>query len=87
MYKLFAYWSAPKPEDVLAQDSPGQGAATKSGKTPKKVKLTAEAKAEPKPAKPLKSEPANKAAAAKAADKPKAKAAAKPAAKKPAKKG
>ena len=78
---------APKPEDVLAQDAPGQGAATKSGKTPKKVKLTAEAKAEPKPAKPLKSEPANKAAAGKAADKQKAKAAAKPAAKKPAKKG
>jgi len=79
-------------EEARAQDSPGEGAATKSGKAPKKAKLTEEAKAPPAPAKPLKSEPANK-AAAKAVDKPKAKAAPKPAAKaeakpkKPAKKG
>jgi trigger factor len=89
--KAAAKKSAPKPEEVLAQDS-----GAKPGKAPKKVKLTEEAKAAPKPAKPLKSEPANK-AAAKAAEKPKAKAAAKPAAKaeaksaakakKPAKKG
>jgi trigger factor len=88
--KAAAKKSAPKPEDVLAQDSPGEGSATKSGKAAKKVKLTEEPKAKAKPAKPLKSEPANK-AAAKAADKPKARAsakpAAKPAAKKPAKKG
>jgi trigger factor len=75
--------SAPKPEEVLKQSA-------KPTKAPKKVKLTEDAKAEAKPAKPLKSEPANK-AAAKAAAKPKAKAsakpAAKPAAKKPAKKG
>jgi trigger factor len=85
--KASAKKSAPKPEEVLAQDSPGEGSATKSGKAPKKVKLTEEAKAEPRPAKPSKSEPANK-AAAKAAEKP-AKAEAKPAAKpkKPAKKG
>jgi trigger factor len=50
-------------DDVPAQDSPGEGEATKSGKTPKKVKLTPEASDEPKPAKPKKSEPANKAAA------------------------
>jgi trigger factor len=73
-----------KAEEVPAQDSPGEGAATKSGKAPRKVKLTEEAKAEPKPAKPLKSEPANK-AAAKAVAKPAAKASAKPAAKAPAK--
>ena len=83
--------SAPKPDEILAQDSPGEGSATKSGKAPKKVKLTEDAKAAPKPAKPLKSEPANKASAAKTADKAKAKAPAKaqakPAAKKPAKKG
>jgi trigger factor len=73
-----------KAEEVPAQDSPGEGAATKSGKAPKKIKLTEVAKAEPKPAKPLKSEPANK-AAAKAVAKPAAKASAKPAAKAPAK--
>jgi len=78
--------AAAKAKDVPAQDSPGEGSATKSGKAPKKVKLTDEPKAKAKPAKPLKSEPANKAAAAKAA-KPKAKASAKPPAKKPAKKG
>jgi trigger factor len=98
--KAGAKKAAAKAEDVPAQDSPGEGEATKSGKTPKKVKLTEEAKAEPKPAKPAKSEPANKAAAkavekgeAKAAEKSAAKSAAKPAAKdapkakKPAKKG
>ena len=68
--------SAPKPEEVLNQ----------SAKPAKKVKLTGETDAKPKPAKPLKSEPANK-AAAKAAEKRKAKASAKPGAKKPAKKG
>jgi trigger factor len=72
--------SAPKPEAVLAQDAPGEGAATKSGKTPKKAKLTEEASALPKPAKPVKSEPANK-AAAKTAGKSVPKAEAKPAAK------
>jgi trigger factor len=82
---------AAKGGDVPAQDSPGEGEATKSGKAPKKVKLTDEPKAEAKPAKPLKSEPANK-AAAKAVEKAEAKSsakAAKPAAKpkKPAKKG
>ncbi|MGE5563326.1 MAG: trigger factor [Bacillota bacterium] len=82
--KAAAKKPAPKPEEVLAEDSPGEGSATKSGKAPKKVKLAEEPKAEPKPAKPLKSEPANK-AAAKAADKPKAKAEAKPAVKPEAK--
>jgi len=78
--------AAAKGSDVPAQDSPGEGSATKSGKAPKKVKLTDEPKAEAKPAKPLKSEPANK-AAAKAVEKGKAKSPAKPAAKakKPAK--
>ena len=87
--KAAAKKSAPKPDEVLAEDSPGEGAAAKSGKTPKKAKLTEEASAEPKPAKPVKSEPANK-AAAKAAGKTAAKAEAKPAAKAkkaPAKKG
>ena len=94
--KAAAKKGSAKAEEAPAQDSPGQGEATKSGKAPKKVKLAEEAKAEPKPSKPLKSEPANK-AAAKAVDKPKAKAASKPAAKaeakpaakakKPAKKG
>ena len=69
-----------KADAVPAQDSPGEGAGTKSGKSPKKVKLTEDAKAEPKPAKPLKSEPANK-AAAKAVAKPAAKTSAKPVAK------
>ena len=83
--------AAAKADEGSAQDSPGEGEATKSGKSPKKVKLTAEASEAPKPAKPLKSEPANKAAAKaieKAAAKTSAKAA-KPAAKakKPAKKG
>jgi trigger factor len=82
---------AAKGKDVPAQDSSGEGEATKSGKAPKKVKLTDAPKAEAKPAKPLKSEPANK-AAAKAVEKAEAKSsakAAKPAAKpkKPAKKG
>jgi trigger factor len=89
--KAAARKPAAKAEDVPAQDSPGEGQATKSGKAPKKVKLTEEPKAEAKPAKPLKSEPANK-AAAKAVEKGAAKSsakAAKPAAKakKPAKKG
>jgi len=89
--KAAARKPAAKAEDVPAQDSPGEGQATKSGKAPKKVKLTEEPKAEAKPAKPLKSEPANK-AAAKAVEKAAAKSsakAAKPAAKakKPAKKG
>jgi trigger factor len=72
-----------KAKDVPAQDSPGEGEATKSGKAPKKVKLTDEASDSPKPAKPVKSEPANK-AAAKAVAKGETKSAAKP--KKPAKK-
>jgi trigger factor len=55
--------AASKSEEVPAQDAPGEGQPTKSGKAPKKVKLTEEASNEPKPAKPLKSEPANKAAA------------------------
>jgi trigger factor len=89
--KAAARKPAAKAEDVPAQDSPGEGQATKSGKAPKKVKLTEEPKAEAKPAKPLKNEPANK-AAAKAVEKGAAKSsakAAKPAAKakKPAKKG
>jgi trigger factor len=83
--------AAAKADEGSAQDSPGEGEATKSGKSPKKVKLTPEASEAPKPAKPLKSEPANK-AAAKAIGKGEAKTsakAAKPAAKakKPAKKG
>jgi len=75
-----------KPKAKKAAKKP----AAKAESAPKKVKLTEEPKAKAKPAKPLKSEPANK-AAAKAAAKPKAKApakaAAKPAAKKAAKKG
>jgi trigger factor len=70
---------AAKSEDVQAEDSRGEGAETKSGKAPKKVKLAEEALEKPKVAKPLKSEPANK-ASAKAAPKAEAKAA-KPAAK------
>src|SRR5690348_13188300 len=58
--KAAARKPAAKAEDVPAQDSPGEGQATKSGKAPKKVKLTEEPKAEAKPAKPLKSEPANR---------------------------
>ena len=66
--------AAPKKSDEApAKDAPATGAATKSGKAPKKVKLTEEASEAPKPAKPLKSEPANKAAAAKAGAKPAAK--------------
>ena len=86
--KAAAKKSAAKSDEAPAKE-PKSGA-------PKKVKLTEEAQAEPKAAKPLKSEPANK-AAAKAADKSDAKASAKtsaksdakPAAKakKPAKKG
>jgi trigger factor len=72
-----------KAEDVPAQDSPREGEATKAGKAPKKVKLTEEASDTPKPAKPVKSEPANK-AAAKAVARGETKSAAKP--KKPAKK-
>jgi trigger factor len=75
---------AAKAEEAPPQDSRGEGSATKSGKAPKKVKLTEEAKAQPKPAKPVKSEPANK-AAAKAAAKPAAKTSAKPASKVPSK--
>jgi len=75
-----------KPKAKKAAKKP----AAKAESAPKKVKLTEEPNAKAKPAKPLKSEPANK-AAAKAAAKPKAKApakaAAKPAAKKAAKKG
>jgi trigger factor len=89
--------AAAKAEDVPAQDAPGEGASTKSGKSPKKVKLTEQSSAESKPSKPLKSEPANK-ASAKAADKGGAKSASKVSAKtekaetaskpkKPAKKG
>jgi trigger factor len=78
--------SVAKAEQVPAQDSPGEGEATKSGKAPKKAKLTEEASEQPKPAKPKKSEPANK-AAAKAVGKDEAKSSAKPSAKakKPAK--
>jgi trigger factor len=81
--------AAAKSEEAPVQDAPGQGAATKSGKAPKKAKLTEEASEEPKPAKPKKSEPANKAAAkavetgeAKTSAKPKADAKPKKAAKK-----
>jgi trigger factor len=82
--KKSAVKKSAKAEDVPAQDSPGEGEAAKSGKAPRKVKLTEEASTDAKPAKPLKSEPANK-AAAKAAAKSETKSAAKP--KKPAKKG
>jgi trigger factor len=77
--KASAKKTSTKTVEGPAQDAPGAGAATKSGKAPKKVKLTEEASEEPKPAKPKKSEPANKAAA-------KAVAEAKPARKAPAKK-
>jgi trigger factor len=73
--------AAAKADDTPAQDSPREGEATKSGKAPKKVKLTEDATDTPKPAKPVKSEPANK-AAAKAVGKAQATPAAK--AKKPA---
>jgi trigger factor len=76
--------AAARADDTPAQDSPGEGEATKSGKAPKKVKLAEEPTAEAKPAKPKKSEPANK-AAAKAVEKSESKAA--PKAKKPAGKG
>ncbi len=78
--KSAAKKSPAKAEEALAEGAPGEGAATKSGKAPKKAKLTEEAAQEPVPAKPKKSEPANK-AAAKAAEKAEAKPAAKPAAK------
>jgi trigger factor len=76
--------AAARADDTPAQDSPGEGEATKSGKAPKKVKLAEEPTAEAKPAKPKKSEPANK-AAAKTVEKSESKAA--PKAKKPAGKG
>jgi trigger factor len=76
--------AAARADDTPAQDSPDEGEATKSGKAPKKVKLAEEPTAEAKPAKPKKSEPANK-AAAKAVEKSESKAA--PKAKKPAGKG
>ncbi|HYX47229.1 MAG TPA: trigger factor [Sphingomicrobium sp.] len=69
--------AAAKAEEAPAQHAPGEGAATKSGKAPKKDKLTEEAKEQPKPAKPVKNEPANK-AAAKAVEKGAAKTSAKP---------
>ena len=69
-----------------SSETPASGTTPPKGKAegkaaPAKVKLTPEAGEAPKPAKPLKNEPANKAAAAKAE-----KAAPKPAAKKPPKK-
>jgi trigger factor len=89
--KTSARKSAVKTDRVPAEASPGEGAATKSGKAPEKVKLAKKGSAEPRPAEPKKSEPANK-AAAKAVEKagkagPKAAGKSAPKDKKPAKKG
>jgi trigger factor len=64
--------AAKKAVAAKAEEAPAE-----SGKPSKKVKLTEEASAQPEPAKPVKSEPANK-AAAKAVEKRASKASAKP---------
>jgi trigger factor len=71
---------AKKPAKEAAPAAPAAKPAKAAKPAPAKVKLTEDSEAAPKPAKPLKAEPANK-AAAKAAEKAGAKKSAKPAAK------